>query len=294
MAEEEREDAAGSGGEMSFWSHLDALRGTLMRIGLTVVVLMVGFFFIMPWFFDHVILWPCSPDFPFYSALYFIKGDGEFLPNLGNADFEIHLINIKLGTQLMTHLSASMWLGIAFSFPLIIYQLWLFVAPGLYEREKRGARKAFLFGNVMFYLGIGMGYFVVFPLALRFLSQYELSAQIQNQLTLDSYMDNFYTVIVSMGLVFELPLVAWMLGKAGLIKRSFFKRYRRHAIFALTVLSAFITPTSDIFTLLVVFTPLFTLWELSSLLVPKPDPDTVPVAAGDGNDTDAADGRDAG
>lgn len=255
--------------EMSFWDHLDQLRVVILRIGLVVTGLSIGFFFIMKWFFDHVILWPCRPDFPLYRALGFLRGDGEFLPDMGNADFSISLINIKLGTQLMTHLSASLMLGIAFSFPMIVYLLWRFISPGLYERERRGARKAFVFGNVMFYLGVFVGYFLVYPLALRFLSQYELSPEIDNMLTLDSYMDNFYTVIVSMGLVFELPLLAWMLGRMGLINRSFFSKYRRYAIFGLLVLSSLITPTSDIFTLLVVFVPLYGLWEFSARLVPK-------------------------
>lgn len=258
--------------DLSFWEHLEQLRKVLLRIFIVVLVLGVGFFFIMPWFFDHVILWPCRADFPLYRMLDFIHGDGQIIPDLSTPDFNIDLININLGTQLMTHISASLWLGVAFSFPLIVYLLWCFIAPGLYEHERRGARKAFLFGNIMFYLGTAVGYFLVYPLALRFLSEYTLSDQIANHLTLDSYMDNFYTVIVSMGLVFELPLVAWMLGRMGLLKRSFFKRYRRHAILALAILAGFITPTSDFFTLLVVFIPLYSLWEFSSRLVPKADP----------------------
>lgn len=258
---------------MSFWGHLEQLRGVLFRIFLVVVLLSVGFFFIMPWFFDNIILWPCHADFPSYHVLGFLRGDGQFMPDMGGDDFDIQLINIKLGTQLMTHMSSSLMLGVAFSFPLIIYLLWRFVSPGLYEHERRGARKAFLFGNIMFYLGVLVGYFIVYPLALRFLSQYQLSETIVNQLTLDSYMDNFYTIIVAMGLVFELPLLCWMFGKMGFIDRSFFSRYRRHAIFGIALLSAIITPTSDIFTLLVVFAPVYSLWEMSSLLVPRKEPD---------------------
>lgn len=266
---------------MSFWAHLEQLRGVLFRILLVVVLVSVGMFFVMPWFFDHVILWPCHADFPMYDVLGFLRGDGRFLPDMGADSFHVQLINIKLGTQLMTHMSASLMLGAAFSFPFIIYMLWRFVSPGLYERERRGARKAFLFGNAMFYLGVLVGYFIVFPLALRFLSQYQLSATISNQLTLDSYMDNFYTVIVAMGVVFELPLLCWMLGKMGLIDRSFFSRYRRHAIFGIALLSAIITPTSDIFTLFIVFAPVYSLWELSALLVPRHQPDAEDVAPQD-------------
>lgn len=267
-------------GEMSFWGHLQALRTVLLRILIVVVCVAVGFFFIMPWFFDHVILWPCRPDFPLYRALGFLHGDGQWLPDMSTSDFNIQLINIKLGTQLMTHFSASLWLSLSVSFPLVVYLLWRFISPGLYEKEKRGARKAFLFGNVMFYLGTFVGYFIVYPLALRFLSEYTLSEGIENHLTLDSYMDSFYTIVVSMGLVFELPLLAWMLGRMGIIDRSFFTRNRRYAIFGLAVLAALITPTGDIFTLTVVFIPLYALWEFSALLVPcATDDDEAPAAS---------------
>lgn len=254
---------------MSFWEHLEALRGVLFRIGVVLLLLMIACFLAMRPIFDRVILWPCRADFPLYRVFGFVKGDGELLPDLSGADFNVELINIKLGTQLFTHLSLSLWMAVAIAFPFIIYMLWRFVSPGLYEHERRGARKAFLFGNVMFYLGVAVGYFVVFPLALRFLSQYSLSGQIDNSLTLDSYMDNFYTITVSMGCVFELPLLAWMLGRMGLLKRSFFRRNRRYAIFALAVLASLITPTSDLFTLAIVFVPLYSLWEFSALLVPR-------------------------
>lgn len=254
---------------MSFWSHLDALRGVLLKIGALLVLLAIGFFVAMPWIFDHVITAPCSSDFPLYHLLDFIRGDGSFLPDLGSNDFHVSLINIELASQLMVHMSASFWAAFVVGFPLVIYLLWSFVAPGLYEHEKRGARKAFFFGNVMFYLGSAVGYFIVFPLALRFLADYQLSDKIANTVSLTSYMDTFYTVLLMMGLLFELPLLAWVLGKMGFLQRSFFKKYRRYAIVAILILAAMLTPTSDVFTLAVVFIPVYALWEASALLIPK-------------------------
>ena len=121
----------------------------------------------------------------------------------------------------------------------------------------------------MFFLGVATGYFLVFPLTLRFLADYQLSALIPNQISLDSYMDNFMMLILVMGIVFELPLVAWLLGKAGIVSRGLFNRYRRHAVVALLVAAAVITPTGDPFTLMVVFLPLYLLWELSALTLPS-------------------------
>lgn len=259
----------GASKEMSFWEHLDVFRGVLMRVAVLVLMLAVGAFCVMRWFFDTVILAPCRGDFPMYRLFGFIHGDGDFLPDLSGTDFDVSLMTINLGSQFMTHMSASLWLAVTVAFPLAIIMLWRFVSPGLYEREKRGATKAFGFGMALFYLGVAAGYFVVFPLALRFLSTYQLNASIAVNLTLDSYMDTFYMIMLAMGVVFEIPILAWMLGKIGVLSRRFFGKYRRHAIVASAALAAIITPTSDAFTLLVVFVPIYGLWELSSLLVPK-------------------------
>jgi sec-independent protein translocase protein TatC len=166
-------------------------------------------------------------------------------------------------------MSASCWTAAVIAFPIIIYLLWTFISPGLYEKEKRGVRKAFFFGNIMFYVGLATGYFLVFPLALRFLADYHLSDAIPNTISLDSYMDNFFTMILMMGIVFELPLVAWLLGKMGFLTNKFFSHFRRHAIVALLILAAFITPTGDPFTLFAVFLPLYALWEFSAFVVPS-------------------------
>lgn len=258
--------------EMTFWEHLEEFRGVIFRVAIVLVILAVSAFCVMRPFFDYIILAPCHGDFPTYSMLGFIKGDGDFLPDLSNTDFDVSLMTINLGSQFMTHLSASLWLAVTVAFPIIIWLLWRFVSPGLYEREKKGARKAFIGGMVLFYTGVLVGYYIVFPLALRFLSTYQLSPTIAVNLTLDSYMDTFYMIMLAMGVVFEIPLLAWMLGKIGLLKRSFFARYRRHAIVIAAALAAIITPTSDAFTLLIVFIPVYGLWEFSALLVPKSEP----------------------
>ena len=152
-------------------------------------------------------------------------------------------------------------------YPIVIYLLWTFVSPALYSHEKRGIKRAFAFGNLMFFLGVAVGYFVVFPVTLRFLADYHVSAMVPNQISLDSYMDTFLMLIFIMGIIFELPLLAWLLGKIGVLKRGFFKKYRRHAIVVLLILAAVITPTGDPFTLTIVFLPIYLLYELSALLV---------------------------
>lgn len=265
--------------EMTFWDHVEALRGVLLRAGVVLVVLTVAFFVMMPRIFDTVILAPCSGDFITYRFLGAIVGMGPLMPDMSAEGFHVELINIQLASQFFIHMSTSFWLAVVFAFPVIIYLLWGFVAPALYTDEKRGVGRAFFFGNLMFFVGVAVGYFLVFPLTLRFLADYKVSEMIPNQISLDSYMDNFLVLILVMGIIFELPLLAWLLGRMGVLTRGFFSKFRRHAIVVLLILAAVVTPTGDPFTLMVVFLPIYGLWELSAWLVPL---------AGDDDEADAA------
>ncbi len=255
---------------MGFWDHVEALRRVILAAGFIVLCFTIVYFIFMPWLFDNVILAPCRADFPLYKFIDRLSetwndGVAEATP------FNVSLINIRLASQFFIHMSSSFWLGVVTAFPVIIYLLWRFVSPGLYPSERRGARKAFIFGNFMFFIGVATGYFLVFPLTLRFLAEYKVSESVANQLSLDSYMDNFVVLILVMGVVFELPLLAWLLGRAGLLTRSFFNTYHRHAIAVLLIIAALITPTGDPFTLMVVFVPLYLLWLVSARIVPPGD-----------------------
>lgn len=252
---------------MGFWDHVEALRRVLLAAAFIVLCFTVVYFIFMPRLFDSVILAPCRADFPLYR-LQDRLSEAWTGDNAGVVPFHVSLINIRLASQFFIHVSSSFWLGVVTAFPVIIYLLWRFISPGLYPSERRGACSAFTFGNLMFFLGVAAGYFIVFPLTLRFLAEYKVSDAVANQISLDSYMDNFVVLILVMGLVFELPLLAWLLGRAGLLTRSFFRIYHRHAIVVLLVLAAFITPTGDPFTLMVVFIPLYMLWLVSARIVP--------------------------
>lgn len=254
---------------MTFWDHVEQLRGTLLRIAAAVIATAVALFVAMPYIYHSVILAPCRSDFPLYRLLTWIERNSGLVDELTSSEFHVELINTELASQFFLHMSTSGWLAIVLVFPFIIYQLWSFVSPGLYPNERRNASTAFVFGCLMFYAGVAVGYFVVFPLTLRFLATYQLSELIPNIITIDSYMDNFIVLTLMMGIVFELPLLAWLLGRMGLLKRSFFNRYRRHAIVVLLILAALITPTGDPFTLFVVFLPIYVLWESGARLVPK-------------------------
>ncbi len=257
--------------EMSFWDHLEELRWTLFRSIIAVVVAAIAFYVSMSYLFDNVILAPCRGDFIFYRWIHQLSQYITFLPSFYNPEYRIEVININLASQFFVHLSTSFWLAIVFVFPYLIYEIWSFISPALYEHEKKNARWALCFGIVMFFLGVAVGYLVIFPMTLRFLADYQLSTYIANQLSLDSYIGNFLMLIFAMGVVFELPLVSWFMSQLGLVHKSFFRTYRRQAGLACFVVAAFITPSGDPFTMTAVALPLYLLYELSIILV-KPDP----------------------
>lgn len=253
---------------MTFWDHLDALRAVLFRMGAIIVVAAVVMFCMMPRIFGPVILAPCHGSFPLYSLFDRLASLGGGTAGPAASDFSVSLINTQLASQFFIHLSLSFQLALIITFPLLVYQLWTFVAPALYPQERRNASAAFIFGNLLFYMGMATAYYLIFPLTLRFLAGYQLSAEIPNTITLDSYMDNFMSILLVMGITFEIPLLTWALGRLGILTRGFFSRFRRHAIVALVIAAAVITPTSDPFTLAAVFIPLYLLWELSARLTP--------------------------
>ena len=182
-------------------------------------------------------------------------------------DFSVDIISISVTSQFTTHISTSFWLAAVTVFPYIIYEIWKFISPALYPREKKSVRPAFILSTAMFYLGCAVGYCIVFPFTFRFLAEYQVGSGIVNQISLDSYMSNFLLMIFVMGLVFELPVLAKALSALGLVDRQFLKKYRRHAVVVLLILAAVITPTGDPFTLLVVSVPLYLLYEMAILMV---------------------------
>ena len=275
--------------ELTFWDHLDELRRVLFRVLGVWFVLAIGYFIAMPYLFDNVILAPCHNDFIFYDLLRWIGQrldlqDEFFAPDYAAEGFSSPPpsslpppASCFGGSPGATNpgSSSSTRLGISISSPspvvtaapYIFYEIWRFVSPALYPNERKGVRKALGIGTVMFFIGVLLGYFMVYPLTLRFLSTYQLSAAIENQISLNSYIDNFMMLVLCMGLAFELPLVTWLLSLLGLVHKTFLRKYRRHAVVIIVIASAIITPTGDPFTLTVVAVPLYLLYELSILMI---------------------------
>jgi len=247
--------------EMSFWDHLDDLRGTLIRIAIGIVVCMILVFANKEFVFG-IIFAPSTSDFVLYKALCKL---GEWLsfPGFCIEPFEYTLHNITVSGQFFAHISTSFWLGLVLSFPWTIYQLWLFVSPALYKNEKKAATGAFFATSFLFFIGVLVGYFLVFPVAVHFLGGYQLLPTIGNNLTITSYIDMFVMLVLSMGIVFQLPILVFILSKLGIINKAFLKTYRRYAIVIILILAAVITPTPDPFTMMLVAGPMLLLYEFS-------------------------------
>ncbi len=248
---------------MTFWEHLDELRKALFRSALVMAVLMAVIFTAKDFVFNDIVFAPVNSDFVLYRWIDLVLRYFG-LPAL--EPFKIDLINIELSAQFFIHISTTFYFSLVLATPFILYQLWLFIKPALYEKEKKVVTQAFSFAAVLFFLGVLAGYYIIFPLTLRFLGTYQVSENVANQISLQSYTGMFTWMILIMGLVFEMPSLAAILGRLGILTRSFLKKYRRHAFVALLVLAAFITPSGDPFTLIAVGLPLYALYELSILV----------------------------
>ena len=238
---------------MTFWDHLDELRSVIIRVLVITALAAVVAFCLKDELFA-VVLAPRTSDFVTYQLM-------------GVEPFSIHLMNTGLTEQFMIHLKTAMYAGLLLASPYIIYQLFRFVSPALYDNERHYATLLVTSGYLMFMLGTLLNYFLIFPLTVKFLGTYQVSEDVANMLTLQSYMDTLIMMSLVMGIVFELPVVSWILGRMGLINASMMQMWRKHAIVAILIVSAIITPTTDAFTLFVVALPIWLLYELSIVIV---------------------------
>jgi sec-independent protein translocase protein TatC len=256
------------GKTLSFWEHLEVLRWTVFRI-LIAVVLVVGVIFTAKEFvFTNIVFAPLSSDFWFYRALCSLADVFNF-PGFCPEDFTIELININLAGQFLAHIGASFSIALILIVPYILFEIWRFVQPALYPNEKSHVGFVFLSSSFLFYLGVAASYFVIFPLTVRFLGTYEVSTLVPNQIAVQSYLGTLYMLTFSMGVMFEMPVLAFLLSKIGLVHKQMLKKVRSYAFVILLILSALITPTTDPFTMMVVALPLYLLYELSILVCKK-------------------------
>lgn len=245
---------------MDFWEHLDELRSYLVKAVVAVVLCAVAAFCCKEWLFA-IVMAPSSPDFFIYRTFTRLTGI--------SSDFHVDMFNPELAQQFLVHMKVSLWMGLLIVSPYVLYLLFHFVAPGLYAHERRYAIRAVGGGYVMFLLGVALNYFLIFPLTFRFLGTYQVSQDVPNQIALTSYVGMLLMLCFLMGVMFELPILCWLLAKIGVLKSHFMTKYRRHAIVVILIIAAVITPTGDPFTLTLVALPIYALYEMSVVIVKK-------------------------
>lgn len=238
--------------EMTFWDHLEELRGVLIRSAIVLVTLFVILFFFKSFIFDDIVLAPTHNDFWLYKLL--------------GIDFGVKLINIDVTAQFFIHMRVTLIAAVIVCFPFLCYELWSFIAPALYKNEKKAIKGAFAFGSILFYMGAAVGYFIVMPLVMYFFSGYQVSDSVENTFALGSYISIFTSMVLLMGILFEFPSVIVVLSKLGLVGKDTLRKYRKHAVVAVLVVAAILTPTGDPFTMLVVALPLYLLYEFSIMI----------------------------
>lgn len=247
--------------DMSFLDHLDALRWTILRSVVGILALAVVAFFFKDIIYDQIILAPKQPEF-LTNRLLCAFGNwlGTEALCINTRPFEI--INIEMAGQFRNHLFISFMAGVVVATPYILFEIWRFIKPALYDKESKGIRGFVLITSLLFLTGVLFGYYLIVPLAVNFLSTYEISTQVVNQIKLGSYINNVLSISLSTGIIFQLPILIFFFTKIGLVTSSFLKKYRKHSIIVFFLISAIITPP-DFFSQILVALPLIGLFEIS-------------------------------
>ncbi len=248
--------------EMSFLDHLEELRWHLIRSTLAVVI--VGFvaFLMKDFIFDTVIFGPKKPDFPTYGLFCKLSKMLGFSEAFCSNEPLFRIQSRVMAGQFSAHIWTSIWAGFIIAFPYVLYEMWRFISPGLYEKERRSSRGFIFVASLLFFLGVLFGYYVVAPLSINFLGSYTVSPEVFNDIDLSSYISTVRAAVIACGLIFELPIIIFFLTKAGLVTPEILKKYRKVALVIVLIISAIITPP-DVASQIIVAIPVLILYQLS-------------------------------
>jgi len=262
MSEDIVEDDVMEQGEMSFLEHLEVLRWHLVRAFSSIFIFAIAAFIAKSFIFDVVLLGPKSPDFWTYRMLCKASEKFGLSDLLCITEIPFELINISMAGQFTTHIVVSIIAGFIVSFPYVVFELWRFIKPGLYEGERKHATGMVFYTSALFIIGVMFGYYIIAPLSVNFLGSYRVSELIVNQIDLNSYFSTIATLVLASGIVFELPMLMYFLTKIGVVTPDLLRQYRKHAVVGVLILAAVITPP-DVSSQVLVFFPLMLLYEVS-------------------------------
>ncbi len=249
--------------EMGFFDHIEALRWHIMRSAIAIVTGALIAFTQKKFIFDYLLFGPTRADFPTNKLFCWMETQSTFFQGLCIQDAKFTFINTDITGQFMLHLQMAMYVGAIGAFPYVFWELWRFVKPALHEREIRNTRGIVFITSLLFTFGCLFGYFIIAPFSINFLIQYQATSIVQNMIDINSYIGLLITMTIPTGILFELPMLVYLLTKLGILTPSFMRNGRRIAYVAILIIVAIITPQGDITSLLLISTPIFVLYELS-------------------------------
>lgn len=252
--------------EMSFFGHLSALRMHLVRSALVIVGVTILAFTYYDFIFNQIVMGPKNPQFWTYRMMCLLAEKFSLGPDFCIQDIPFTIINTEMAGQFTLQMNSSLICGIVLGFPYLLWELWRFIRPALHERERRSASGFVAWATLLFVLGVLFGYYIITPLSVNFLAHYTVSADIVNNISIDSYLSTVATLTLGTGMVFELPIVIYILSKFGIMTPKFMRNSRRYATVIILIIAAVVTPTPDLFTMFTVSFPLFLLYEISIIV----------------------------
>jgi sec-independent protein translocase protein TatC len=259
------EEIDSEGKEMSFLDHLEELRWHIIRAAGAILVFMIVAFIFIEEIFDNVLLAPSKTNFWTYRQMCKLA-DYTGYADLCVKDLDFKLQALGFSDQFTMSMTSSFFIGLCFAFPYAFWELWRFIKPGLRQSEKNAARGGVFYVSFLFLLGLMFGYYIVTPLAVNFLVNYRLSDQIQNNIDITSYISTIVTLSLGCALIFQMPIVAFVLSKVGVLTPKFMREYRKHAWIVILIVAGVITPSPDLYSQILVALPLMLLYEVSILV----------------------------
>ena len=247
---------------MSFLDHLEDLRWLLVRSTIAVIVMAIVTYFISDYLFDTIIFGPTRPTFFTYTFFCELSHTLGFADSICITEMPFIIQNTEMEGQVNVFIWICILAGFILSFPYILWEIWKFIGPALYEKEKKNAKVFIFFSSILFFLGVLFGYFVVIPMSVNFVATFTVSDVVKNQFTLDSYIGMVKTSVLASGLFFELPIIIFFLTKLGLVTPNFLRTYRKYAIVLVLIIAAIVTPP-DVVSQTIVAIPMLLIYEAS-------------------------------
>ncbi|CAN1538670.1 TatC Sec-independent protein secretion pathway component TatC [Flavobacteriaceae bacterium] len=257
--------------EMSFLDHLEELRWLLVRSTSAVLIMAVVTYFFSDFIFDTIIFAPTSPDFLTYTFFCDLSHQLGFADSICITELPFIIQNTDMEGQINMFIWTCITAGFILAFPFILWELWKFISPALYEKERKNVRVFIFIASILFFIGVLFGYYVIVPMSINFCATFSISKMVQNQFTIDSYIGMMKTSVIASGLFFELPVIIYFLTKLGLVTPLFLRKYRKYSVVIVLLISAIVTPP-DVVSQIIVAIPMLLIYEASifiSVLVYK-------------------------